>query len=150
MTDEKAFMVGDGAELLSLYARLSGADEPLIAQQWIPGEISDTVAFTSPQQEGGSDHSAFTCAGAPVIRLQSHYPEYRQYTWHTNRDTFDKISFDDLRNNATLTAMLAYMASEDPERVPRDRMVVPDEGTRPGQWPRCGNVRRSWSEGQPR
>ncbi len=45
------------------------------------------------------------------------YDEYRQYTWHTNRDTYDKIVFDDLAENATLAAMLAYMASEDPERT---------------------------------
>ncbi len=45
-------------------------------------------------------------------------------TWYTNRDTFNKISFDDLKNNATLTAMLVYLASEDPERVPRERRNV--------------------------
>ena len=50
--------------------------------------------------------------GAPSFRLQAAYDEYRQYTWHTNRDTYDKIVFDDLRNNATLAAMLAYLASE--------------------------------------
>ena len=41
------------------------------------------------------------------------------YTWHTNRDTFDKLVFDDLKTNAMLVAMLAYQASEDPERMPR-------------------------------
>ncbi len=34
-----------------------------------------------------------------------HYPEYRQYTHHTNRNTFDKIVFDDVRKNSTLAAM---------------------------------------------
>lgn len=53
MTDEKAFMVGDGAELLSLYARLSAADEPLIAQQWIPGEISDLYSCNCYFSAGG-------------------------------------------------------------------------------------------------
>ena len=43
----------------------------------------------------------------------------------TNRDTFDKIVFDDLKNNATLTAMLVYLASEDPELLPRDQRVLP-------------------------
>ncbi|ULT43164.1 hypothetical protein KRR40_06630 [Niabella defluvii] len=38
-------------------------------------------------------------------------------TWHTNRDTYDKIVFDDLRNNAILTAILAYAASEDPQKI---------------------------------
>ena len=85
------------------------------------------------------------------------YPDYRQYTWHTNLDTFDKIVFDDLRNNATLAAMTAYMASEDPERVPRDMRELPTtRSTEPrnvsrrtmnggavGAWPTCRPPRRS-------
>jgi hypothetical protein len=43
--------------------------------------------------------------------------------------------------------MLAYLASEDPELMPRDRRVLPvDSGTgRPGRWPDCHPARRSWS-----
>jgi hypothetical protein len=43
--------------------------------------------------------------------------DYGNYTWHTDRDTFDKIVFDDLKSNATLTAMFAYLASEDPALI---------------------------------
>ena len=118
----------------------------------VPPEITQHIELAIPgvPEQGGSDHMAFICRGVPGFRLQSSYPEYRQYTWHTNRDTFDKVSFDDLRNNATLTAMLAYMASEDPNQVPRDQMVVPGSGGQPGRWPGCGNIRRSWTQGQPR
>ncbi len=112
----------------------------------LPTEISQHIKldFPGPQELGGSDHVSFLCHGAPGFRLQSHYPDYRQYTWHTNRDTFDKIVFDDLMNNATLAAMLAYLASEDPERVPRDRALLTDDrtGARRG-WMRCGTARRS-------
>ena len=38
---------------------------------------------------------------------------YSSYTWHTNRDTYDNVVFDDLTHNATLAAMMAYLASED-------------------------------------
>jgi hypothetical protein len=68
---------------------------------------------------------SFLCAGAPSFRLQSPYDEYRQYTWHTNLDTFDKIVFDDLKENATLAAMLAYQASEDPVRFSREKATLP-------------------------
>ncbi|MDP2471211.1 MAG: M20/M25/M40 family metallo-hydrolase [Candidatus Palauibacterales bacterium] len=113
----------------------------------VPSEISGhvTLEFPGAQNNGGSDHSSFVCAGAPAFRLQSSYDEYRQYTWHTNRDTYDKIVFDDLKENATLAAMLAYAASEDPERVPRDRAILPiDPNTgEPRPWMRCGTARRS-------
>ncbi len=113
----------------------------------IPPEISGHIEldFPGPQEFGGSDHVSFLCHGAPGFRLQSHYPDYRQYTWHTNRDTYDKIIFDDLKNNATLAAMLAYLASEDPERVPRDRSVLPTDPRtgEPRQWIPCRPARRS-------
>jgi carboxypeptidase Q len=113
----------------------------------VPAEISGHVRLDFPgaQLNAGSDHTAFICHGTPAFRLQSHYDEYRQYTWHTNRDTYDKIVFDDLKNNATLAAMLAYMASEDPERVPRDRAILPpDASGRERQWPACAPARREW------
>ena len=47
--------------------------------------------------------------------------DYGSYTHHTNRDSFDKIVFDDLKGNATIVAMLAYLASEDPTTISRDR-----------------------------
>jgi len=64
------------------------------------------------------------------------------YTWHTNRDTFDKIVFEDLRDDAVMTAMFAYLASEDPDRMPRDRRTMPP-GT---QWPDCRPPARNSGE----
>jgi hypothetical protein len=113
----------------------------------VPSQISEhiTLEFPGAQNNRGSDHSSFLCHGAPAFRLQSHYDEYRQYTWHTNRDTYDKIVFDDLKENATLAAMLAYAASEDPDRLPRDKAVLPvDPRTgEPREWPQCRPARRS-------
>lgn len=111
----------------------------------VPAEIENLIDYDIPgvPERGGSDHMSFICHGAPGFRLQSHYPDYRQYTWHTNRDTYDKIVFDDLRNNATLAAMLAYLASEDPEKMPRDRRVLVGPGGQSQSWPPCGAVRRS-------
>jgi hypothetical protein len=81
---------------------------------------------------------SFLCAGAPSFRLQSNYPDYRQYTWHTNRDTYDKLVFDELRANAVLIACLVYQASEDPDVLSREkRMLPPDKATgKPGEWPK--------------
>jgi hypothetical protein len=107
----------------------------------VPRSIASGIELEFPgtQYSRGSDHSSFTCAGAPGFRLQSPYDEYRQYTWHTERDTYDKIVFDDLRDNAILAAILAYAAAEDPVRTPRDRALLPiDEQTgEPGAWPEC-------------
>ena len=128
------------------FARMGENLSRWVAQ--LPGELSDHLRLVvpGPQNNAGSDHTAFICRGAPATRLQSAYPEYRQYTWHTNRDTYDKIVPDDLKNNATLAAMLAYAASEDPERVPRDRTQLPAGANgQPRAWPTCGTARRSFT-----
>ena len=114
----------------------------------IPSEITDHIELDIPgvPETGGSDHMSFICKPVPAFRFQSNYPDYRQYTWHTNLDTFDKIVFADLRNNATLAAMVVYMASEDPDRVPNDTRVLPTDPRtgQPGTWPQCRPPRRSF------
>ena len=93
-------------------------------QRWlsqVPEELADSMGVIAPgKPDGGSDEASFTCHAAPAFRLSSRSWEYQTYTWHTNRDTFDKIVFSDLKKNATLIAMLAYLASEDQARIPRD------------------------------
>ncbi len=86
---------------------------------------------------GGSDFASFVAVGAPGFSLSSLNWSYGNYTWHTNRDTYDKIVFDDVRNNAILTAILVYMACEDPEKTSREKSVLP-VNTRTGEqtkWP---------------
>ncbi len=81
--------------------------------------------FPGMPSGGGTDHASFVTAGAPGFSLRSLSWSYWNYTWHTNRDTYDKIVFDDLLNNVILIATLAYMASEDPQTFPRDKRVMP-------------------------
>lgn len=70
---------------------------------------------------GGSDDFPFACAGLPAFGLGALSWNYGNETWHTGRDTYDKVVFDDLKKNATLTAMLVYLASEDPAMISRER-----------------------------
>lgn len=85
---------------------------------------------------GGSDFASFVAAGAPAFSLSSLNWSYGTYTWHTNRDTYDKVVFDDVRNNAILAAIMAYQASEDPTKTSRDKAVLPlNPKGGPGAWP---------------
>ncbi|HEY8398099.1 MAG TPA: M20/M25/M40 family metallo-hydrolase [Flavihumibacter sp.] len=86
---------------------------------------------------GGSDYASFVAVGAPAFSLSSKPWSYGTYTWHTNRDTYDKIVFDDVRSNAILTAILVYMACEDPQKTSREKAVLginPRTG-QPMEWP---------------
>jgi carboxypeptidase Q len=95
-------------------------------QAWLaklPKEFQDQVRYSGvgAPATGGTDNASFNCYGAPVFGMSSLGWDYGTYTHHTNRDSFDKIVFDDLKGNATIVAMLAYLASEDPTFITRDR-----------------------------
>jgi carboxypeptidase Q len=93
----------------------------------VPQDVTRHIDTTFPGMPsgGGTDHASFVAAGAPGFVTRSLNWSYWNYTWHTNRDTYDKIVFDDLRNNVILIATLAYMASEDPETFSRDKREMP-------------------------
>ncbi|MBJ2174784.1 M20/M25/M40 family metallo-hydrolase [Aureibaculum sp. A20] len=93
----------------------------------VPKDISKHIETNYPGApgRGGSDYASFLAAGAPAFSLSSLSWSYWNYTWHTNLDTYDKIVFDDVRSNAILTAILTYMASEDEQSTPKDKIVLP-------------------------
>ena len=115
----------------------------------VPRDITRHInfGFVGSPAGGGSDHASFGCYGAPAFGLGSLSWDYGTYTWHTNRDTFDKVVWEDLKNNVVLTAMLAYLASEEPALVSRTRgnLVNPFTG-RATQWPECQVPPRKSSE----
>lgn len=100
----------------------------------LPSQLSGQIDLQLPGSPGtgGTDHVSFVCAGAPAFNLSGLSWDYGTSTWHTNRDTFDKVVEEDIRSNATLAAMLAYLASEHPERVSREKRNTGDI-----PWPPC-------------
>jgi hypothetical protein len=102
-------------------------------EQWfakVPKFFQDQVRLTGAggPAGGGSDNASFACHGLPGLGLGALDWNYSNYTWHTGRDTYDKVVFDDLKGNATLTAMLAYLASEDPTKIARDKVDMATVG----------------------
>jgi Zn-dependent M28 family amino/carboxypeptidase len=119
----------------------------------VPAEMTRGISLTFPGSPsgGGSDNASFICSGAPAFGLGALDWSYGQYTWHTQRDTYDKVVLDDLKNNATLAAMLTYLASEDPETLSRDRRVFDRGGASQNaaggfpqatSWPACRDALR--------
>ena len=111
-------------------------------QRWLsvaPDSVRVRIESTFPGSPsgGGSDNASFVAVGAPGSSLGALNWSYGTYTWHTNRDTYDKVVWDDLKNNVILAVILAYMASEDPKTFPRDKATLP-VNSRTGQravWP---------------
>jgi hypothetical protein len=118
----------------------------------VPSEVSQHVEVELPGSPGGggSDYASFVCYGAPGFSLGALSWDYGSHTWHTHRDTYDKLVWDDLRNNAVLTASLTYLAAEDPQFVDRTRRtVITQRDGQPGSWPECTPATRN-SKDSPR
>ncbi|MEO5800009.1 MAG: M20/M25/M40 family metallo-hydrolase [Gemmatimonadales bacterium] len=117
----------------------------------LPTEFKTQINFGGPGRPagGGSDDFSFGCNGLPAFGLSAAGWDYGNVTWHTERDTFDKVVFDELKGNATITAMLAYMASEDPSRIALDRVNLQAAANGAGggrggggTWPVCEKAPR--------
>jgi len=104
----------------------------------VPRPITREIETNFPGNPGGggSDYASFVAAGVPAFSLSSLSWSYYNYTWHTNLDTYDKIVFEEVKNNAIMTAILVYMACEEPELVSRKRRVPMNQrGGQPAFWP---------------
>ena len=89
----------------------------------LPSEITshiEMLMIPGSPSSGGTDNASFICAGAPAFGLFATRWNYFTYTWHTELDTFDKVVFDDLMNNAHRDAGLS------------GRPGAGDDGARPG------------------
>ena len=127
-------------------------DAPAAFARWMarmPADMTAGITIDEPgySKKEDSDSDAFTCLNAPAFFLTSSDWGYTDYTWHTNRDTYDKISFDEVKRNATLIALLAYEASEDPTQMSRVRRVPPADPSTGQPIPpfHCNRLHRSWA-----
>ncbi|WP_426324932.1 M20/M25/M40 family metallo-hydrolase [Pedobacter sp. R-06] len=106
----------------------------------VPDTIKNQIktSFPGSPGAGGSDFASFVAAGALGYSLSSISWDYGTYTWHTNRDSYDKLVFDEIRSNVILAAIMVYMASEDPEKTSTEKatdLPVNERTGKPATWP---------------
>ena len=106
-----------GRHLKQWYTKLPGFYTDSMSANVVSWSFND-VPTGNP---GGTDGAVFACFGTPSFGMGAVGWNYGTYTWHTNRHTYDKVVFDDVKHNATLAALMAYLASEDPDFIKRDR-----------------------------
>jgi hypothetical protein len=118
----------------------------------MPADLTKNISLALPgvAHDESTDSDAFDCRNTPAFFLTSSDWSYGDYTWHTNRDTYDKVNFDEVKRNATLVAMFVYQAAEDPSKVARTRRVPPIDARtgKPMTVPACDDAPRSWAATQ--
>ncbi len=68
---------------------------------------------------GGTDHLSFDAVGIPGFQFIQDSMDYGTRTHHSNQDTYDRLSEDDLKQAATIVASFVYNTSQREEMIPR-------------------------------
>ncbi|MGD9524563.1 MAG: M20/M25/M40 family metallo-hydrolase [Gemmatimonadales bacterium] len=123
----------------------AGQDALIRYLQALPSQASGQIRLSGVGNPatGGTDNASFQCMKSPVYGASGVSWDYGSTTWHTNRDTYDKVIAEDLQYNATLIAMLTYMADQDPQLLSHDVIDLKDREGNPAPWPSCGTGDRN-------
>jgi carboxypeptidase Q len=91
-----------------------------VFQEWVKPFEADGAGTISLKNATGTDHLSFDAIGLPAFQFIQDPLEYATRTHHANMDVYDKVVEADLRHNAVMTAVFAWMAANIEERIPRD------------------------------
>jgi carboxypeptidase Q len=90
-----------------------------IFKQWLE-PFKDLGANTiTISNTGGTDHLSFDAVGIPGFQFIQEPMDYGTRTHHSNQDTYDRLSEDDLKQAATIVATFVYNTSQRDEMIPR-------------------------------
>jgi hypothetical protein len=104
---------------------MTGFGPPAVASvlREVLGQFSDLgivgATTTQSRNRGGSDHTSFNEAGLPGINVTQDPVQYFSHTWHTNLDTFERISEEDVKKAAIVIAATVYHLATREEMLPR-------------------------------
>jgi carboxypeptidase Q len=75
--------------------------------------------MVSPRSVAATDHSSFDNAGLPGFQFMQERLEYNSRTHHSNMDTYDRVQRDDMVQQGTVAAVIAWQAANWPEKLSR-------------------------------
>jgi hypothetical protein len=101
-----------------IYLQGNESAGPIFRKWFMPFEKLGASTITL-QNTSGTDHLSFDAIGLPGFQFIQDPIEYSTRTHHTSMDLFDKAVEPDLKQNAVITAVFAWLAANRAERIPR-------------------------------
>lgn len=96
-----------------------------IFQQWLTAFNDMGAKTVTLDPTGGTDHQAFDAVGIPGFQFIQDALEYDTRTHHTNMDTYDHLSPEDLKQAAVIVATFVYNTAQRDEKLPRKDLPKP-------------------------
>ncbi|HEU4991192.1 MAG TPA: M20/M25/M40 family metallo-hydrolase [Luteimonas sp.] len=108
-------------KIRGVYAQQNMAAMPIF-ESWIKpfNDVGATDVVSG--DTGSTDHVSFDRVGLPGFQFVQDDLDYFSNVHHTNLDTLDHASAEDLKQAAAIVASLAYDAAMAPQRFPRKPM----------------------------
>jgi carboxypeptidase Q len=96
-----------------------------IFTQWLQPFQDLGASAVTINNTGGTDHLSFDAVGLPGFQFIQDEIEYSTRTHHTNMDSYDHLSEEDLKQAATIVAAFVYDAAQRDEKLPRKELPKP-------------------------
>jgi len=116
-----------GGAIRGIYLQGNQAVAPIF-RAWVEPLRDLGVTHVTIRNTGGTDHQSFDGVGLPGFQFIQDPLEYSTFTHHSNMDTFERLQPDDMRKNATIAAIFAYLTANRDDLLPRKPATVPGAG----------------------
>jgi len=116
-----------GGAIRGIYLQGNQAVAPIF-RAWIEPLRDIGVTHVTIRNTGGTDHQSFDGVGLPGFQFIQDPLEYSSFTHHSNMDTYERLQPDDMRKNATIAAIFAFLTANRDDLLPRKPMPTPGAG----------------------
>jgi len=98
-----------------------------IFKAWLEPFADMGATGITKSNTGSTDHISFDAVGIPAFQFIQDPLEYETKTHHSNMDTYDHLSLDDLKQAATVIAAFVYNTAMRDEKLPRKPLPKPEK-----------------------
>jgi carboxypeptidase Q len=97
-----------------------------IFKAWLEPFADMGATGITASNTGSTDHLSFDAVGIPGFQFIQDPLEYETRTHHSNMDTFDHLSIEDLKQAAAIVAAFVYNTAMRDEMMPRKPLPKPE------------------------
>ena len=112
-------------KIRGIYLQENAAMGPIFAQ-WMEPLKDLGVTTITLRNTGGTDHEAFDGIGIPGFQFIQDPLDYGSRAHHSNMDTYERLSPEDLAQAAVVEAIFVYNTAMRDQMLPRKPMPHPE------------------------
>jgi carboxypeptidase Q len=105
-------------KIRGIYLQGNAAAGPIFKQWFEPFHDLGAATLTL-KNTGGTDHLSFDAVGLPGFQFIQDPMDYGSRTHHSNMDSYDHLSSEDMKQAATIIAAFVYDAAQREDKIPR-------------------------------